>query len=205
MLWTNALRLAGLALLCAICAAPVSSPASAQQSAPVQTPAPETPAEPAQPEAPTVVPIEVPERPALVARGKAKWDDGFKAITDAFVTLRAEAEKEKLEVGGKPVAVFIQSDDEGFTYEAMLPLAAEPRSGATFSGSVTAGKSPGGQALKFEHRGAYDDIESTYEAIAAYLDEKGLSARDELIEEFVNETIGSDDTNLAVDIYVLLK
>ena len=94
MLWTNALRLAGLALLCAICAAPVSSPASAQQSAPVQTPAPETPAEPAQPEAPTVVPIEVPERPALVARGKAKWDDGFKAITDAFVTLRAEAEKE---------------------------------------------------------------------------------------------------------------
>ncbi len=203
MIWTNAPRLAGLALVCALLATPFCLPASAQQGAPIQTPAPEAPA--AEPEAQVVAPIELPERPALVARGKAKWDDGFKTITDAFVTLRAEGEKAKLEASGKPIAVFVQSDDDGFTYEAMLPLTAPPAAGATFSGGVTAGKTPGGQALKFEHRGAYDDIKSTYEAIAAYLDEKGLSARDELIEEYVSETIGSDDTNLAVDIYVLLK
>jgi effector-binding domain-containing protein len=147
----------------------------------------------------------VPERPALVIRGKSKWDEGFKNLTDAFSKLRAESDIAKLKANGRPLAIFVQSDDEGFTFDAMLPAEIDTTASPKLSEGISIGKSPGGQALKFEHRGAYDDIESTYEAIAAYLDEKGLSARDELIEEFVNETVGSDDTNLAVDIYVLLK
>lgn len=208
MFWTKAHRIAGVALAFAVLMAPANPPVFAQQGAPVQTPAPapEAPADQnTQAEPAAIAPIDVPERPVIILRGKSKWDDGFKSITDAFVTLRTEAEKAKLAVNGKPLAVFVQSDDDGFTFEAMLPLEKAAPAGSTFAGGVSAGKSPGGQALKFEHRGAYEDIESTYEAIAAYLDEKGLSARDELIEEFINETIGSDDTNLAVDIYVLLK
>ena len=201
----------------AVLAAPVGQGAFAQQSPPgqttqVQAPPVQTPpaqTSPADPNAPTesalILPVETPERPALILRGKSKWDDGYKNITDAFAKLRAQAATAKLTINGRAIAVFVQSDDEGFTFEAMLPVDINPSAAGTFGDGVTAGRSPGGLALKFEHRGAYDDIESTYEAIAAYLDEKGLSARDELIEEFINETIGSDDTNLSVDIYVLLK
>ncbi len=204
MVWIKALRAASAAL--ALMMAPLTGPASAQQGPPPVTQAPETPADPnAQQDGAVVQPIQIPERPALILRGQSKWDDGYKSITDAFVTLRAEAGKARLNINGQPLAVYIQSDDAGFTFEAMLPVDLPPGASPGLANGVTSGRSPGGQALKFEHRGAYDDIESTYEAIAAYLDEKGLTARDELIEEFVNETITADDTNLSIDIYVLLK
>jgi effector-binding domain-containing protein len=36
---------------------------------------------------------------------------------------------------------------------------------------VKIGESPSGKAIKFLHRGAYDDIDSTYDLITAFLDE----------------------------------
>ena len=67
------------------------------------------------------------------------------------------------------------------------------------------GDSPGGKVMKFQHRSAYDDIDSTYEAITAYLDEKGLEAKNMFAEEYLNRTKASDDNSLEVDIYVFLK
>ena len=46
---------------------------------------------------------------------------------------------------------------------------------------------------------------STYEAITAYLDEKGLEARNMFAEEYLNQVKTSDDSSLEVDIYVFLK
>lgn len=190
---------------------PPAAPAPAQGQPAPTTPAPATPPSPPsvpapeEPQEALVTPVEVPERSAIILRGTSKWDDGFASITGAFSKLRAEVDKQKLTANGKPLAVFVQSDDEGFTFEAMMPVDIDPAKPPALSEGIKAGRSPGGSALKFEHRGAYEDIESTYEAIAAYLDEKGLAARDELIEEFVKETPNSDDTELSVDIYVLLK
>lgn len=186
--------------------APSPAPAPPPQAQPAPVPAP-APAAPAQEDAQDalVKPVDVPDRPAIIIRGASKWDEGFTNITEAFSKLRAEVDKQKLKANGKPLAVFVQSDDDGFTFEAMMPVEIDPAKPPSLSEGVKAGRSPGGSALKFEHRGAYDDIESTYEAIAAYLDEKGLAARDELIEEFVKESASSDDTELSVDIYVLLK
>ena len=67
------------------------------------------------------------------------------------------------------------------------------------------GQTPVGKAMRFEHRGAYDDIDATYEAITAYLDEKGIDAQDMFIEEYLNDVKTPDDPNLQVDIFVLLK
>jgi effector-binding domain-containing protein len=59
--------------------------------------------------------------------------------------------------------------------------------------------------MRFEHRGAYEDIDATYEAITAYLDEKGIDAQDVFIEEYLDDIKAPDDPNLQVDIFVLLK
>ena len=59
--------------------------------------------------------------------------------------------------------------------------------------------------MRFQHRSAYDDIDSTYEAITAYLDEKGIEAKNMFAEEYLNRTKTSDDPALEVDIYVFLK
>ena len=67
------------------------------------------------------------------------------------------------------------------------------------------GESPGGKAIKFLHRGAYDDIDSTYDLITAFLDEKGLESQNRFVEEYLTDTTEPDDVNLEADIYVFLK
>ena len=64
---------------------------------------------------------------------------------------------------------------------------------------------PSGKAMRFEHLGSYADIDATYDAITAYLDEKGIDAQDSFVEEYVNDVKDADDPTLQVNIYVLLK
>ena len=146
-------------------------------------------------------------RPALVISSAADWDDGLRAIMETHDRLRAEMGKAGLQAGGRPIAVFTETDDKGFRYEAMIPLAGEPAAGQLkdFTTGVKIGATPAGKAMKFEHRGSYDDIDSTYEAITAYLDEKGLEAQNLFIEEYLSTPKSADDQDMEVDIYVFVK
>jgi len=202
-------------------------------SAPSATPVPEKPAEIAPPPpagtAPVPVPntaepdtkngagvpgipgdattqmLDIPARPTAVLHGKADWETGFKSIQASLETIKAEIAKAGLKQGGKPIAVFTETGDQGFTYDAMIPLAEKPSAPVTLGQNVKLGVSPSGKAIKFQHRGAYDDIDSTYDLITAYLDEKGLEAQNLFIEEYLSDTKNSDDQGLEVDIYVFIK
>ena len=116
-----------------------------------------------------------------------------------------ELDKAGIKAAGRPIAVFLEADDNGFTYRAEIPIDAIPEGKTQLSPSVKFGQTPAGKAMRFEHRGAYDDIDATYEAITAFLDEKGIDAQDVFVEEYLNDVKTSDDPNLQVDIYVLLK
>jgi effector-binding domain-containing protein len=197
-------------------AAPVASTA---RSAPPQyerpllsqaTPESPSPAKPPDSEKPsgdasTGFALTVAPKAVVLLRGSSSWEEGYRHITDAFKTIRAEATKAGLKPAGNPMTVFVETDDAGFRYEAMLPIENPPEGKDSLTADVKLGHSPAGKALKFQHRGAYDDIDSTYEAITAYLDEKGLEAQNLFIEEYLNEVKGADDTNLQVDIYVFVK
>ncbi len=144
-------------------------------------------------------------RPVAIVRGNSTWDDGFKSITDAFVKINAELAKAGLKASGRPLTVFVETDDFGFRYEAMVPLEQAPAGKDSLSTEVKIGTSPAGKVIKFQHRGAYDDIDSTYEAITAWLDDKNIEVKNLFLEEYLNDPKGSDDTGLQVDIYVFLK
>ena len=79
------------------------------------------------------------------------------------------------------------------------------RGKASLSDAVKIGQTPSGKAMRFEHQGAYSDIDATYDAITAYLDEKGIDAQDSFVEEYANDVKDPDDPTLQVNIYVLLK
>jgi len=152
-----------------------------------------------------MVPFELAARPVALVRGKANWDDGYKVIHDMFKKVSDALAAEKIPVTGKPLAVFIETNDVDFKYEIMIPIEKAPEGKTGLPGDIVFGMSPAGKVLKFQHRGAYDDIDSTYEAITAYLDEKGYESKDLFAEEYLNEAKGSDDTNLQLDVYVYLK
>lgn len=148
--------------------------------------------------------VAVDARPAAVIKGQGKWEDAAKTISEALAKLNDAVGTAGLAVNGRPIAVFTKTDDAGFAFEAMVPLAAAPEGKPKLPEGVSIGASPTGKALKFQHRGAYDEIEATYEAIAAYLDEKGLDTKDLILEEYLTDFKG-DDANVDVDIYVFLK
>jgi effector-binding domain-containing protein len=145
-------------------------------------------------------------KPVIVLKGQSTWDDGYDNLMEAFQRLRAEADRLKLGVAGRPQAAFTSTDDFGFKFDAMLTLSAEPSGAIAGLGKdFTVAQSPAGKALKFTHNGAYDDIDSTYEAITAYLDEKGLKATNIFVEEYVNDPKNSEDPSLEMNIYVLIE
>ena len=119
--------------------------------------------------------------------------------------MRAAAAKAGSTANGHAVAAFVDTDDNGFKFEAMLPIEKAPDGKTDLGDGVKIGATPGGKALKFQHRGAYEDIDTTYEAITAYLDEKNLEAQNVFVEEYLNAPKGPDDTSAEVDIYVLIK
>ncbi len=148
--------------------------------------------------------VMVDPRPAAVLKGQGKWEGAAKTLSEAITKLNAAVRKAGLAPNGKTIAVFTKTDDTGFSFEAMAPLSAAPEGKVKLTDGVEIGSSPGGKAMKFQHRGSYDEIDATYEAIAAYLDEKGLDTKDLIVEEYLTDFKG-DDAEVDVDIYVFLK
>lgn len=185
---------------------PPAAPNPAQPLSPPAVGAPTTPADQNRmPEigGPTDIVLET--KPVLVLRGQSTWDDGFENLMEAFKRLNDEARKHKLVVVGRPQAAFTSTDDSGFKYEAMVVLDAAPATRPALTKDFELGQSPSGKALKFTHAGAYDDIDTTYEAITAYLDEKGLKARNLFIEEYMTDPKTSEDPDLQMNILVLIE
>lgn len=193
-----------------------ATPLAAQQTGPATPPAsppaataPATPPAPAPaPSAETVAgPTEVmlEPRPVLILSGESTWDDGYENLNKAFDTLRAEAKRLGLAVTGKPLSAFQETDDQKFKYDAMVLLEKEPGADIKPQGGITVGKSLSGKAYRFNHIGAYDDIDSVYEAITAWLDEKGLTAKGAFVEEYVNAPQGSDDSKMELNIFVFVQ
>ena len=196
-----------LAIACLVCAAPAlaQSPATPEPTSPPAAVAPTPDDPPASADVGSVVSLTLAARPALTLVGSAEWDAGLPTVMRAIETLRAELTKAGLQPGGRPVSVFTETDDQGFKFIAMLPLAEKPETPPTLGQNVSLGETPAGKAMKFEHRGSYDDIDTSYEAITAYLDEKGLEAQNLFIEEYLTTPKDAEDSELEVDIYVLLK
>jgi effector-binding domain-containing protein len=149
--------------------------------------------------------VELTTHPAAYIESKAKREEVYGAIMGNLAKIRDAVAKAGLKLQGHPIAVFLTADDDGFTYRAMAPLESAPNPPPALPDPIKLGQTPVGKAMKFEHRGAYDDIDSTYDAITAYLDEKSADAQDVFLEEYLNEPKAADDPNGQVDIYVLMR
>jgi len=195
-------RRIALSLLAATFAAPAFAQAT-QDTPAAPTPAPD--AGRSTGDASTAQAVQLTAKPAVMISGSSEWEEGFDTITKSFADLRAAMDKAGLRPGGKPLTVFLETDDQGFKFQAMIPLEAPAPANVTLPANVKVGETPTGRTMRFEHRSAYDDIDSTYEAITAYLDEKGIEAKPMFVEEYLTDPKSADDNNLQVDIYVFVK
>jgi effector-binding domain-containing protein len=142
-------------------------------------------------------------KPIVYVKGSGTWDKAFATISGALKKVEAYVAKAGLKPDGLPMTIFLATDDRGFDYEAAVPLAEPPKDPP--HGEVAIGQSPDGHALEFVHRGSYDSLDDTYEAITNYLDDKRLDSKNVLIEQYVTDPARADEKDLVVNIFVLVN
>ena len=147
--------------------------------------------------------VTLPERTVIYFKGQTNWDTAYDTLVDAFKSLNDYFAKQGLKASGPAMTIYTQTDDRGFSFQAALPVAEAPAEPP--KGDIGLGKSPAGKALKFVHRGAYDAMDSTYEAITNYLDDKGLEAKDLFIEEYTSDPVTTPQDKLVVNVFVPVK
>ena len=214
-------------------AGPSASPAPAASAtpAPATTPAPAASAIPVPPPAETKSPADPPStaqtpppppppaanaqnadpfgeeftlepKKVVVMRGTANWDSAFDTLIDSFKALTALLDKQGIRAAGNFMIVYTSTDDTGFTFLAQIPVDQDPKN---LTKDMSIGKSPDGKALKFVHRGSYDNMDNTYEAITNHLDDKKLEAKDTFIEEYMTDPLKTAEDKLVINVYVPLK
>jgi effector-binding domain-containing protein len=184
------------------------APTLAQQTAP-PPPAPPPASEPltkppnAMPGDPFGEEVTLTPKTIIYLKGNSTWDKALDNLVDAFKSVYALLDKQGIKRAGPAMTVYTQADDTGFQFQAAVPIAEEPKE--LPKGDIAVGQSPGGKALKFTHRGSYDAMDNTYEAITNYLDEKRLDAADAFIEEYATDPVTTPEDQFVVTVYVPLK
>jgi effector-binding domain-containing protein len=194
------LRLAASIML-ALAFALAAGPAPAQRAAPPQagldSPAPLQPGDAFGEE------VTLPERTIVYLKGHSNWDAAFDTLVDAFKSLKEYLDKQGIKPTGAAMTIYTRTDDTGFSFDAAVPIAAAPANPP--KGDIAIGQAPSGRTLKFVHRGSYDAMDSTYEAITNYLEDKHLEAKDLFIEEYATDPVKTDADKLVVNVFVPVK
>ncbi len=179
-------------------ASPTAAPpaAAATPEKPPSTPAPVQTADPFGEE------ITLAPKTVVAIKGTANWDSAFDTLVESLKSLSALLDKQGIKPSGNSMIVYTSTDDTGFTYLAEIPVDQEPKN---LTKAMSMGKSPEGKALKFVHRGSYDNMDNTYEAITNHLDDKKLEAKDTFIEEYITDPLKTAEDKLVINVYVPLK
>ena len=187
-------------------AVPVPPPAEtkspADPPATAQSPSPPPPAASVQTADPFGEEFTLAPKKVVVMKGTANWDAAFDTLIESFKALTALLDKQGIKASGNSMIVYTSTDDNGFTYLAQIPVDQEPKNLAK---NMSMGNSPEGKALKFVHRGSYDNMDNTYEAITNHLDDKKLEAKDTFIEEYITDPLKTAEDKLVINVYVPLK
>ena len=143
------------------------------------------------------------EKTIIFFTGTGRWDSAFETILDGFKTVYSFLDKQGIKPAGAPMTIYTATDDAGFQFEAAVPVEAAPANPP--QGDIAVGHSPAGKAYKFVHHGSYDAMDSTYDAITNFLDEKSIDAKDLFVEQYVTDPLTTAEDKLVVEIYVPVK
>jgi effector-binding domain-containing protein len=143
------------------------------------------------------------EQPIIYVAGSGQWDSAFETIVNAFKSVNRSLDKLGVKPNGPMMTIYTATDDAGFKFEAAVPVKDAPSLPA--ESEIKVGKSPGGPALKFVHRGSYDAMDTTYEAITDHLEEKKLEAKELFVEQYMKDPTTTPEDDLVIEIYVPLK
>jgi effector-binding domain-containing protein len=146
----------------------------------------------------TVVP-----QPVLYVSGRTTQaaEDVAAAIGEAFSRISAFMVMRELEAAGQPLAITRGWDENGYRFDAAIPVA-DPIDDP--EGTVQSGLSPGGRCVRIVHRGPYGTILESYEKLAAFMAVRGLEEGPVSWEQYVSDPAETAPADLVTHVYLQL-
>ena len=145
-------------------------------------------------------------RQVAVVSGESPSTDLMKVVPATIARMEKALSAIKIDIRGFPLALFIETREDSFRYDIMIPVEGVPTEQTSIPGTdIRFGRSPAGKALRFVYKGPYSSIDTAYSSIANYLDDKGIYAQDVYIEEYLAELKNGGEDNLSINIYVQPK
>ncbi len=147
--------------------------------------------------------VNLPEQTIVFFAGSGQWDNAFETIVGGFKAVTAYLKKTGIKPTGPAMTIYTSTNDTSFQFRAAFAVAEAPKDKPT--GDIAVDKTTPGKAYKFVHRGSYDDMDTTYDAITNFLDEKQLDAKGLFIEQYVTDPITTPQEKLVVEVFVPVK
>ncbi len=112
----------------------------------------------------------------------------------------------KLEILSAPIAITKKFSiaENICNFDAAIPVVSL-QEGMEFSGRIQEGTTYGGKVLKTLHIGPYNTLKSTYDAVLAYIDEKGYEENGFSWEEYLNNPSEVATDKLMTNVYFPIK
>jgi len=133
------------------------------------------------------------------------------AMGKAFESIHQFTSSHELRFAGPPRSIYTGYDAEGTEFTVAVPIAAAP-AGGTGESEVTVGEIPGGQALRFIHKGPYPKLMETYQQISEWMKDQGMLKSDAdwakympMWEEYLNDPDSTPEEELITHIYVPVR
>ncbi len=138
-------------------------------------------------------------QPMLYVTANASMAEIPAFMGTAFATLGQFLGTSGVKALGPPLAVYHDWSGDKTAVDLGFPVSADDARKA--SGTVLAGMTPGGHALKVVHVGPYDDFPAIYAAIGAAMKDAAIPDSPRMWEVYLNEPGVTPDAQLITEIY----
>lgn len=143
----------------------------------------------------------VQEEPALAVRTTTSAKELQKTIGEAYGAIMQYLGQQGKEPAGAPFVMYYNMDMEQLDVEIGFPVGS-PLPG---DGTVRASKIPASKAAFAVHTGPYTTIESSYNALTAFMNENSVTPDTWMYERYLNSPEDTPPERLLTEIYFPLK
>jgi AraC family transcriptional regulator len=105
---------------------------------------------------------------------------------------------------GPPLALTNRWDQDGYGFDAGVPISAPTEMKVAADSVVKVGQIPAGRAVRVIHRGPYDGLPATGEKLEAYLTVHGLEAAGRPWDVFISDPGSTAPEELETHVFVPL-
>lgn len=151
--------------------------------------------------------LEVPEKVIVSTRGQSGHtpEEIGSALGQAYGAISAFLTLHGLQPVGQPLAINESFDDDGYRFEAGIPVAQDPQIDREEGGAVGVRTVPATRAVRLVHVGPYRQMTESYNALTAFLAARGLEAVGPSWEEYISDPGDTPEEELVTHIYMPIE